>query len=111
MLARSITEHDLGGNHFTESYGIDDDPKFDNYQYQSEEELTILAMWCIIKRAALPVDTFILAALILEKLDKRFYDEWSLQMTVLCRGPYGDRTRELVIVAACVPSPLPLLDY
>jgi hypothetical protein len=111
MLAKSITELDLEGKHFTESYGIDDDPRFDNYQYESEEEPTVLAMWCIIKRAALPVDTFVLAALILKRLDERFYHEWSLQMNVLCRGP--DRTRELVIVPACVflSAIAPLLTF
>jgi hypothetical protein len=109
MLSRLITEEDLEGKHFTESYGIDDDPTFDTYQYRSEEELTVLVMWCIIKRAAMPVDTFVLAALILEKLDEDFYHEWSLQMNVLCRGPYGDRTKELIIVAACVLSPFALL--
>jgi hypothetical protein len=109
MLAKSITEHDLEGKHFTESYGIDDDPRFDNYPYQSGEEVTVLAMWCVIKRAALPVDTFVLASLILEELGESFYHEWLLKMNVINRGPYGDRTREVVIVSACVHSPLPLL--
>jgi hypothetical protein len=105
MLAASIIDDDLEGKHFTESYGIDDDPRLDAYEYKSEEELTVLAMWCIIKRAALPVDTFVLASLILQELDESFYIEWSIQMNVLNRGPYGDRTRELVIVAACVRLP------
>jgi hypothetical protein len=109
MLARSITEYDPKGKYFTESCGIDDDPRHDTYPYDTEEEYTILAMWCIIKRAALPVDTFVLAALILEELPERFYHEWLTQMNVLNRGPHGARTREHVIVAACVHSPLPSL--
>ena len=103
MLVQSIKEEDLEDQHFTESYGIDDDARFNAYEYRSEEEYTVLAMWCIIKRAALPVDTFVLASLILEELDESFYHEWSIQMNALYRSPYVERTKELIIVAACVP--------
>jgi hypothetical protein len=110
MLAASITDDDLEGKHFTKSYGIDEGRHFDTYHYQSGEELTVLAMWCIIKRAELPpVDTFVLASLILQELDERFYDKWTIQMTVSQQGPDGDRIRDLIIVAACVPYSFPLL--
>ena len=105
MLAKSVTFQDRNDECFTPSYGVDDESAYAyDYEHDSEEEYTVLSTWCIIKRASLPVDTFCLASLILKELGPRFYREWSFEMDVLYRGRHRDRTRELVIVAACVCS-------
>ena len=106
MLTKSITFLDTNDECFTPSYGIDDQYVYD-YDYNSEEEYTILATWCIIKRASLPVDTFCLASLILKELRSAFYNGWSTEMDVLYRHRRCGRTRELIIVAACVCSRSP----
>jgi len=82
-----------------------DEPYLSNYNY-TEEEGTILAVHAIAKRAALPVDTFILAALILRQLNSEFYDDWcELMADYQPVASYDDeRTREVVIVAAVVQS-------
>ena len=103
MLALSITVQDTDDAYFTPSCGIDDDGVH-NYEYDSEEESTILSTWSIIKRASLPIDTFCLASLILKELGLRFYRQWSIGMHSLYRGSRSDRTRELIIIAACVCS-------
>src|SRR5579871_5602287 len=41
-----------------------------------DEECTVLAVHWLVKKAALPVSTFILAALILRQLKSNFYDDW-----------------------------------
>jgi len=58
MLAESITFQDSEEKFFTPSLGIDDEGTNDYYEYDSEEEYTVLSTWCIIKRASLPIDTF-----------------------------------------------------
>jgi len=68
------------------------------------EECTVLSTWCIVRRASLPIDTFCLASLILKELGPSFYQQWSIEMNVLCRSRHRDRTRELIIVAGCVCS-------
>ena len=76
-----------------------------NYDY-TEEQGTVLAVHSLVKRAALPVDTFILAALILRHLKPSFYDEWCELMSAFQPvTSYDDeRTREVVIVAAIVQT-------
>ena len=103
MLAESITFQDPEDVYFTPSCGIDDGSAY-NYEYDSEEEYTILSIWCIVKRASLPIDTFCLASLILKELGLSFYRQWSIEMNYLYRGRRIDQTRELIIVAACVCS-------
>jgi len=103
ILAKSITFLDLDDEYFTPSCGIDEEFAYD-YEYKSEEEYTVLSTWCIIKRASLPIDTFCLASLILKELGLRFYRQWSIGMHSLYRGSRSDRTRELIIIAACVCS-------
>jgi len=110
MLAESVTFQDRNDKYFTPSYGIDDGSDHD-YVYDSEGDYTVLSTWCIIRRASLPVDTFCLASLILKELGPRFYREWSFEMDVLYRGRHRDRTRELIIVAACVCSRAPPAIY
>ena len=74
-----------------------------NYDY-TEEQGTVIALHSLVKRASLPVDTFILAALILRHLKPEFYDEWcELMSDFQPVTSYDDeRTREVVIVAAIV---------
>jgi len=110
MLAESITFQDGDDECFTPSCGIDDEGAYD-YDYDSEEEYTVLSTWCIIKRASLPVDTFCLASLILKQLGPHFYRQWSIEMNVLYRGRHRDRTRELIVVAACVCSQIQPFVY
>src|SRR5437667_367470 len=52
-----------------------DEPDLLNYDY-TEEQGTVIAVHSLVKRASLPVDTFILAVLILRHLKHEFYDEW-----------------------------------
>jgi len=103
-----IPRHDA---YFTPSWGIDDDGAYDYVYNSAEEEYTILSTWCIIKRASLPIDTFCLASLILKKLGYSFYCQWSMEMYALYRGRRLSRTREVIIVAACVCSQIPLSMY
>jgi hypothetical protein len=74
-----------------------------NYDY-TEEQATVIAVHSLVKRASLPVDTFILAALILRHLKPEFYDEWyELMSDFQCLTSYDEeRTREVVIVSAIV---------
>lgn len=76
-----------------------------NYDY-TEEQGTVLAVHALVKRASLPVDTFILAALILRRLKPEFYDEWcELMSNFQPVTSYDDeRTREVVILAAIVQT-------
>jgi len=112
MLAKSVTFQDRNDECFTPSNGIDDESAYAyDYEYNSDEEFTILSTWCIVKRASLPIDTFCLASLILQELGPRFYRRWLFEMDVLYRGRHHDRTRELIIVAACVCSRVPPTIY
>ena len=112
MLAKSVTFQDRNDECFTPSYGIDDESAYAyDYEYDSEEEYTVLSTWCIIKRASLPVDTFCLASLILKELRSSFYNGWSTEMEVLYRHRRRGQTRELIIVAACVCSRAPPAIY
>lgn len=74
-----------------------------NDQY-TEEECTVLSVHSLVKRASLPVDTFILASLILRRLTPEFYDEWYELMSRYQRFPKytEEQTKEVVIVAAIV---------
>jgi hypothetical protein len=80
-----------------------DEPALSNYDY-TDEEATVLAVHSLVRRASLPVDTFILAALILRRLTPEFYDEWCETMSPYNRFPTynGEQTKEVVIVAAIV---------
>lgn len=87
-----------------------------NNQYTDDEQCTVLAVHSLLKRASLPVDTFILAALILRRLTPEFYDEW-YGITSRCQPfpAYNDeQTKEVVIVAAIVhtySSSKLMIDY
>jgi hypothetical protein len=73
-----------------------------NYDY-TEEQGTVIAVHSLVRHASLPVDTFILAALILRHLKPEFYDEWyELMSGFQCLSYDKERTREVVIVAAIV---------
>ena len=85
IFAPSPFEHDLSSYDF------------------SEEEATVLAVHAILKRAALPLPTCILAALIIRKLPRRFYSQWC-DIMYQNQTEYDERTRELVVVAALVST-------
>lgn len=102
--------------HFTPSYLFnmeDEDTPREKRRESDEwtnEELSILTVHQILQQAALPIDTYLIAVLILQKLDSRFYREW--------RHPFSheleedddyewvglERPRELAIAAALVLS-------
>jgi hypothetical protein len=71
------------------------------------EELSILAVHQIVQQAGLPIDTYIIAALILQKLDSRFYQEWTRPFPhELAEDDdleqWVERSRELIIATALV---------
>ena len=77
----------------------------------TEEEyhsrLTILGIHQLARRAALPLDTFILAALILKQLQtvsEEFYDDWLYELRKARVREY-DRCKEVVVLSAIVPYP------
>lgn len=101
ILAESIVTLDDGWC-FTPS---PDEQYLLNYDY-TEEQATVLAVHSLVKQASLPVDTFILAALILRHLKPEFYDEWCELMSQFQPvTSYDDeRTREVVILSAIVQT-------
>ena len=59
-------------------------------------------------KASIPLDTFVLAALILQRLKPKFFDEWCDVMTKCQRSVYEEeRTKEVIVVAAVVGFILP----
>jgi hypothetical protein len=74
----------------------------------TEEEyhsrLTILGIHQLARRAALPLDTFILAALILKQLQtvsEEFYDDWLYELRKARVREY-DRCKEVVVLSAII---------
>jgi len=77
-----------------------------SYDY-SEQECTVIAVHQLLKRASLPIDTFILAVLMLRRLTPEFYDEWYHLLTDYQSLYYNEpRSKEIVIVAAIVTIPI-----
>jgi len=74
----------------------------------SEHECTVMAVHALLKHASLPIDTFMLAALILARLQSKFYDEWCELMLPHISNSQpllrqdDERTKEVVIIAAIV---------
>jgi len=62
-----------------------------------------MAVHSLVKKAALPLGTFVLAALIIRRLKPSFYVKWSEQM-LQNQIYYDERSREVVVVAATVQS-------
>lgn len=98
ILCKSIEAPD---EFFTPSPDIESDNLL-SYDY-SEQECTVIAVYQLLKRASLPIDTFILAALILRRLTPEFYDEWYHLLTdyqpLYHKRP---RSKEIIIMAAIV---------
>jgi hypothetical protein len=76
-------------------------------QDYDKRQATILATWDLVKQAQLPVSTFSLAVLILQRLKPSFYAKW-----IHCLWRYSRTTRkkvyyrkEMVIMAAIVHYP------
>jgi len=66
--------------------------------------LTILGIHALARRASLPLDTFILAALILKQLhtvSEEFYDDWVYELRK-ARVREDDRCKEVVVLSAIV---------
>jgi hypothetical protein len=99
ILTESILTLD-GGWCFTPS---PDEDYLLNYNY-SDDECTVMAVHSLVKRAALPVETFVLAALILRCLRRQFYRDWRKVMARFQpKDPYfQERPKEIVIVSAIV---------
>jgi hypothetical protein len=64
------------------------------------KECTVLAVHDLVKKAILPIDTYILAALIIKNLGETFYDGWS--KAVYEESFNEDCSKEVIIVAAMV---------
>ena len=69
-------------------------------QYDTEKDMTVFAVHALLKRAALPMETLLLAALILRRLKEDFYVQWSNLL-----DPQEERTKEIVILSSIVPTP------
>jgi hypothetical protein len=67
-----------------------------------EEQSTVLCILSLVKRASLPLETFLLAALIIQRLKPEFYDEWYHLLNAYQPMYEEERTREIVVVAAIV---------
>jgi hypothetical protein len=70
--------------------------------------ITILGIHALALRASLPLDTFILAALILKQLQtvsEEFYDDWLYELRK-ARVREDDRCKEVVVLSAIVHLPL-----
>jgi hypothetical protein len=78
-----------------------DEPDLKSYDYD-EDQCTTLALHSLVKRASLPIDTFILAALIIRRLKPGFYEEWYDLVSAYQPRYEEDRSREIVVVAAVV---------
>jgi hypothetical protein len=78
-----------------------DEPGLLSDDYDNEQG-TILAIHSIVKRASLPVHTFILAALIIQRLTPEFYDEWVDIVSEYQPMYEEERPREMIVVAAIV---------
>jgi len=66
--------------------------------------ITILCIHDIAQRASLPLETFILAALILKRLEsvsEKFYDDWLYELRK-ARVREDDRCQEVVVLSAIV---------
>jgi hypothetical protein len=56
-------------------------------------------------KSVLPVDIFVLAALIIQQLPEAFYIEWKRALSRrIPRGTYAGRSKELVLITAIVFS-------
>ena len=99
ILCESMAKLDDGW-HFTPS---PDEPYLASYDY-SDDECTVLAVHSLVKRASLPVDTFILAALILQRLKPDFYQEWYEVLSDYQPMYDEERSKEVVVIAAIVRS-------
>lgn len=73
------------------------------YLLNDEHDVTVMEVHALVKRASLPVDTFVLAALILRSLKPEFYDNWYETLEFLSPQFYDhEATKEVVIIAAIV---------
>jgi hypothetical protein len=97
LLSESICQLDEGW-HFTPS---PDEPDLLSYDFD-EEQSTVLCILSLVKRASLPLETFLLAALIVQRLKPEFYDEWHHLLTAYQPMYEEERTREIVVVAAII---------
>ena len=76
----------------------------DTTDEEYNSRLTILGIHALARRASLPLDTFILAALILKQLQvnsEDFYDDWLYELR-RARVREDDRCKEVVVLAAIV---------
>jgi hypothetical protein len=67
--------------------------------------ITVMGIHQIARRASLPLETFILAALILKQLEsvsEKFYDDWLYELRK-ARVREDDRCKEVVVLSAIVP--------
>lgn len=101
QLCQPIAEND-DGERFTPSPSSDEN-YLCNYDH-TDEKCTVLAVHRLVKKAELPVDTFVLATLILRRLNSDFYDEWFETLPMYPQHCGEEQTKEIVIVAAIVRS-------
>jgi len=69
-----------------------------------DSHITIMGIREIARRASLPLETFILAALILKRLEpvaEKFYDDWVYELRK-ARVREDDRCKEVVVLSAIV---------
>ena len=79
---------------------MDEDMSYDKY----ESHITVLGTHQIARRASLPLETFILAALILKQLEsdsEKFYDDWIYELRK-AEVSEDDRCKEVVVLSAIV---------
>ena len=90
---------------YAQFYYPEKDGDMTEEEYNSR--LTIMGIHQIARRASLPLDTFILAALILKQLEsvsQKFYKEWLYELRK--PGLKGCRCKEVVVLSAIVLLPL-----